>query len=85
MQFTYFALFCTPYYLRHGIENFSDYSLLLDVIVLVWKSKKMQSAVKMIILSFTLTPEVRSSSEPFVITKWTNHILFCLAYHVQIK
>ena len=30
-----FALFCTPCYLRHGIEIFRDYSLLLDVTVLV--------------------------------------------------
>ena len=29
-----FALFSTPYYLRHGIEIFSNYSLLLDVTVL---------------------------------------------------
>ena len=43
-----FALFCTPYYLRHGIEIFSDYSLLLDVTVLVWKLKKIkQSTVKL--------------------------------------
>ena len=32
-----FALFCKPYYLRHSIEIFSDYSLLLDDTVLVWK------------------------------------------------
>ena len=32
---TKFALFCTLYYLRHGIEIFSDYSLLLAVTVLI--------------------------------------------------
>ena len=37
---TKFALTCTPYYLRHGIEIFSDYSLPLDVTVLIWKLKK---------------------------------------------
>ena len=43
-----FALFCMPYYLRHSIEIFSDYSLLLDVTVLVWKLKNiMQSTVKL--------------------------------------
>ena len=35
-----FALFCTPYYLRHGINIFSDYSLVLDVTVVVSKLKK---------------------------------------------
>ena len=38
-----FALFCTPYYLRHSIEIFSDNSLPLDVTVLFWKLKKMPS------------------------------------------
>ena len=36
-------------------------------------------------LSFTFKPEVRSSSEMFVITKWTNQVLFCLGYLGQIK
>ena len=31
------SLFCTSYYLRHGSEIFRDYSLPLDVTVLVWK------------------------------------------------
>ena len=45
----------------------------------------MQSTVKLT-LSFTFKPEVRSSSsEMFVITKWTNPVLFCLGYLVQIK
>ena len=35
-----FALFSTPYYLHQGIEIFRDYSLLLDVAVLVWKVGK---------------------------------------------
>ena len=33
-------MFCRPYYLRNGIEIFSDYSLLLDVNDPVWKLKK---------------------------------------------
>ena len=36
-------------------------------------------------LSFTFKLEVRRSSEMFVITKWTNQVLFCLSYLVQIK
>ena len=36
-------------------------------------------------LSFASKPEVHSSSEMFVITKWKNHVLYCLAYLVQIK
>ena len=36
-------------------------------------------------LIFTFKPEVRSSSEMFVITKWTNQVLFCLDYLFQIK
>ena len=52
------------------IEMFSDYSLLLDVTVLVWQLKKiMQSTVELTFLSFTFKPEVHSSSEMFVITK----------------
>ena len=44
-----FALFCTPYYLRHGIEIFSDNSLPLDANVLFWKlKKKKQDAVTLI-------------------------------------
>ena len=35
--------------------------------------------------SFKFNPEVRSSSEMFVITKWTNQVLFCLGYLVQIN
>ena len=34
-----FELFCTPYYLRQGIEISSDNSLPLYVIVLFWKLK----------------------------------------------
>ena len=44
----------------------------------------MQSAVKFIILRFTFKPEVHSSNEMFVITKWTNQVQFFLTYHVQI-
>ena len=36
-------------------------------------------------LSFTFKPEVRSKKEMFVITKWTNQVLFCLGYLVYIK
>ena len=45
-----FALFCMPYYLRHGIEIFSDNSLPLDGYVLFWKLNKnnKQNAVKLI-------------------------------------
>ena len=35
-------------------------------------------------LSFPFKPEVRSSSEMFVITKCTNQVLFSLSYHVKI-
>ena len=46
---TKFASFCTPYYLRHGIEIFSDNSFPLDVTVLFWKLKENeQKAIKMI-------------------------------------
>ena len=76
-----FALFCMPYYLRHDIENFSDYLLLLDLTVLVWKLKNINNAKCRQIDFFSLTfkPEVRSSSEVFGITKWTNQVLFCWA------
>ena len=37
---TKFALFCTPYFLRHGIEIFSDNSLPLDATVPFRKLKK---------------------------------------------
>ena len=37
---TKFAILCRFYYLRHSIENFSDYSLPLDVTVLFRKLKK---------------------------------------------
>ena len=36
-------------------------------------------------LRFIFKPEVPSSSAMFVITKWTNQVLFCLSYLVQIK
>ena len=36
-------------------------------------------------LSFTFKREVCSSSEMFLITKWTNQVLFCLDYLFQIK
>ena len=71
-----FALFCTPYYLRHRIEIFRVYSLLQDISVQVWKLKKKEKCCQIDFLSFTLKPEVRSSSEMFVITKWTNQVLF---------
>ena len=75
-----------PYYLQHGIEVFSDYSLLLDVPVLVWKLKKNNAKYRQNdFLNFTLKPEVRSISELFVITKWTNKVLFCLGSLGQIK
>ena len=34
---------------------------------------------------FASKPEVHSISEMFVFTKWTKHVLFCLAYLVQIR
>ena len=34
MHFAYFALLCTLYYLRHGIEIFSDFSLWIGATVL---------------------------------------------------
>ena len=78
-------MICRPYYLRHGIEIFSDYSLLLDVNDRVWKLKKNNAKYRQIdFLSFTFKPEVRSS-EIFVITKWTNQVLFCMGYLVHIK
>ena len=40
-----------------------------------WKKKLKWRQIDF--LSFTLNPEVRSSSEMFVITKWTNKVLFC--------
>ena len=36
-------------------------------------------------LSFIFKPEVRSGSKMFVITKWTNQVLFCLVYLVHMK
>ena len=42
-----FALFCTPFFL-YGIEIFSDYVLLLDVIILVWKLKKKDAKYRQI-------------------------------------
>ena len=37
-----------PYYLRHGIEIFSDYLFRLDVTVLIWNLNRiMQSTVKL--------------------------------------
>ena len=44
-----------------------------------------KNPVKLIFLGLTFKPEVRSSSETFAITKWTNQVLFCLGYLVQIK
>ena len=81
-----FVQLCTPYFLRYGFEIFSDYVLLLDVTILVWQLKRNNAKYRQIdFLSFTFKPEVRSSSEMFVITKWTNQVLFCLGYLVQIK
>ena len=79
-----FALFCTPYYLRQGIEIFSDNLLPLDITVLFWnlEEKNPQNAVKLI---FTYKPEVCSSREKFIATNWTNQALLSLAYHVKIK
>ena len=78
-----FALFCTPYFLWYGFEMFSDYVLLLDVTILVWKLKKNNAKYRQI--DFTFKLEVGSSSEMIVITKWTNQVLFCLGYVVRIK
>ena len=54
-----FALFCTPYCLQHGIEIFSDYSLLLAVTVLysleIEKKPKKQSDVILIFFKFHKT------------------------------
>ena len=74
-----------PYYLQHGIEIFRGYSLLLDVTVLVWKVGTNVKCRQNDFFKFCIQPEVHSSSEMFVITKWTNHVLFCLACLVQIK
>ena len=43
-----FALFYTPYYLRHGIEIFSVYSLLQDITVQIWKLKKKEEKCRQI-------------------------------------
>ena len=60
-------------------QNFSNYSLLLDATVLVSKLKKNSAKYHQIdFLGFTSKLEVCSSSEIFVITKWTNQVLFCL-------
>ena len=70
-----------PYFLWYGIEIFSDYVLLLDVTILVWKLKKNNAKYRQIdFLSFIFKLEVRSSSKMFVITKWTNKVRFCLGY-----
>ena len=64
-----FALFCASYFLRYGIEIFGDYVILLDVTILIWKIKKNNAKYRQIdFLSLTFKPEVRSSSEMFVIT-----------------
>ena len=64
----------------------NDYALLLDATILVWKSKINDAKYHQInFLSFTFKPEVRSSIEKFVITKWTNQVVCCLGYLVQIK
>ena len=44
----------------------------------------MQSTVKLTFKLYIQT-EVHSSSEMFVITKWTNQVMFCFGYLVQIK
>ena len=54
---TKFAVFCTTYYQRHGIEIFSDNLLPLALTVLIWK---------LIFKTFILKPEVRSSREAFL-------------------
>ena len=75
-----------PYYLRHGIDIFRDYSLLLDVTILAWKvGKNVKCCQNDFFLSFASKSEVHNSSEMFDITKSTNHVIFCLAYLVQIK
>ena len=60
-----FALFCTPYYLRHSIEIFNDYSLLLGVTALVAKLKKiMQSTYHQInFLSFRFYIQTGSAQQ----------------------
>ena len=80
-----FVLFCTPYHLRHDIQIFSDYSILLEVTVLAWKLKKNAKYRQNDFLSFTLKPDVHSSSEMFVTTKWTNSILVGLSCSDKIK
>ena len=49
-----FALLCTPYYMRRGIEIFSDISLPLDVTVLFWKLKNK----KVVKLSFKVSHSI---------------------------
>ena len=73
-----FALVCLPYYLGHGIEIFSIFFIItrrhcssLEI------EKKMQSVIKLMFISFTFKQEVGSSSEIFVITKWTNQSKNC--------
>ena len=45
----------------------------------------MQNAIKIDFLSFTLKPEVHSSSEMFVITKWTNQVLSCKVIFIKMN
>ena len=45
----------------------------------------MKNVIKIDFLSFTLKPEVHSSSEMFVITKWTNQVLSCKAIFIKIN
>ena len=66
--------------------NFQRLCITTRFTILVWKLKIKNAKYRLIdFLSFTFKPKVRSSSEMFVITKWTNQVLFCLGYLVQIN
>ena len=58
-----FAIFCTPYYLRHCIEIFSDCLSPLDVTVLFWKFKKDTRMPS--ILIFKVSHSNRKSQQSF--------------------
>ena len=75
-----------PYCLRHVIIIFRDYLLLLNVNVLFLKLDKNTKFHQIdFFLNFTFKPEVHSTAEMFVVTKWLNQVLLSLAYHVQRK
>ena len=58
---------------------------LMSLFLLLEIKKRIQNAINFDFLSFTFKPEVRSSHEMFIVTKWTNRDLLCLVYHFQIK